>query len=129
MLNWLTPRTVDAIHTDILRISGGRTGVRDPLALSAAVARPEFKSVYAMPDLIELASAYLFGIIRNRPFVDGNKRSGLICTLTFLWLNGVICEAEPAMLVILALGVAAGEIDEDGATRFLRDFTVPLADN
>ena len=77
-------------------------------------------------DVHVLAAAYLYGFAKNHPFSDGNKRTAYLAAFTFLYLNGWLVEAEQEVIIEFVLEVAAGEIDEDGATRFLRDFTVPL---
>lgn len=116
------------IHNEQLKLHGGATGTRDPGMLESAVARPLQKAAYGEPDLCELAAAYLFGIVRNHPFVDGNKRTGFVAADVFLALNGLSVEAPQEDVVAFVLGVAAGEIDEDGATRFFRDHVVPIAE-
>ncbi len=101
--------------------------MRDANALETGLARPLNKAAYGEDDIFVLAAAYLNGIVRNHPFVDGNKRTGYLAAFTFLYVNGYLIEAENAQIVAFVLSVAAGEIDEEGATRFLRDFSVPLA--
>jgi death on curing protein len=116
------------IHNEQLKRHGGATGTHDPGMLESAIARPLQKAAYGEPDLCELAAAYLFGIVRNHPFVDGNKRTGFVAADVFLALNGLSVEAPQEDVVAFVLGVAAGEIDEDGATRFFRDHVVPIAE-
>ena len=74
-----------------------------------------------------MAAAYLYRIVRNHPFSDGNKRTGFLAAFTFLYINGLLIDVDQASVVVFVLAVAAGEIDEEGATRFLRDHTVPLS--
>lgn len=74
-----------------------------------------------------LAAAYLYGLARNHPFSDGNKRTAYLAAFTFLVINGYLIEATQADVIEFVLAVAAGEIDEDGAMRFLRDHTVPYS--
>ncbi|MBB2680518.1 UNVERIFIED_ORG: death-on-curing protein [Rhizobium esperanzae] len=90
------------------------------------MAPPLNKAAYGETDIFVLAAAYLYGIVRNHPFGDGNKRTGYLATFTFLYLNRYIIEADNAQVIALVLDVAAGEIEEEGAARFLRDFSVPL---
>ncbi|VVT13761.1 type II toxin-antitoxin system death-on-curing family toxin [Rhizobium sp. EC-SD404] len=116
------------IHHEQLKLHGGAVGTRDPGMLESAIARPLQKAAYGDPDLCQLAAAYLYGIVRNHPFVDGNKRTGFVAADVFLALNGLSLEAPQEDVVAFVLGVAAGEIDEDGATRFFRDHVVPIAD-
>jgi death-on-curing protein len=105
---------------------GGLAGLRDEGALESALARPINKAHYGCDDLFELAATYLFGLVRNHSFIDGNKRIAIVTAAVFLMENGYEIESTDANLYTFVLGVAAGEIDEEGATRFLRDFSVPL---
>jgi death-on-curing protein len=73
-----------------------------------------------------LAAAYLYGIVCNHPFSDGNKRTGYLAAFTFLAINGQLIEADNSMVITFVLGVAAGDINEEGATRFLQDFSIPF---
>ncbi|MBY3220863.1 type II toxin-antitoxin system death-on-curing family toxin [Rhizobium laguerreae] len=105
---------------------GGLAGLRDEGALESALGRPMHKANYGCDDVIELAAAYLFGLARNHAFVDGNKRIAIVAAGVFLLENGYEIETTDANLYAFVLAVAAGEIDEEGATRFLRDFCIPL---
>lgn len=113
-----------AMHSEQLRLHGGAAGVRDDGMLESALNRPLQKQAYGEPDLCELAAAYLFGIAKNHPFVDGNKRTALAAADLFLYFNGLELQADSDDLIQFVLMVAAGEIDEDGATAFFRDHTV-----
>ena len=89
--------------------------------LASALDRPRNKWLYEQAELPELAAAYAFGMSRNRPFIDGNKRTSLLALYTFLGVNGIdfiVPEAEAAAII---LALAAGEVDEDGLTRWIRD--------
>ena len=123
---WLSRDAVDAMHREQLKEHGGLAGLKDENALEAALARPLNKAAYGEGDLFALAAAYLYGIVRNHPYSDGNKRTGFLAAFTFLMINGYIIETGQADIVEFVLAVAAGEIDEEGATRFLRDVSVPL---
>jgi death on curing protein len=123
---WLTREAIEIIHQEQLREHGGLAGIKDDNALESALARPINKSVYSENDVHALAAAYLYGFVKNHPFNDGNKRTGYLAAFAFLYLNGLLIEAAQVDVIEFVLEVAAGEIDEDGATRFLRDFTVPL---
>lgn len=114
------------MHAEQLRLHGGAAGVRDEGMLDSALNRPLQKRAYGDPDLCELAAAYLFGIAKNRPFVDGNKRTALAAADTFLYFNGLELQAEDEDLIQFVLMVAAGGIDEEGAAAFFRDHTTPL---
>jgi death on curing protein len=118
---WLTAELVKAIHDRQLRLFGGPPGIRDEGALESALGRPVNRRAYQSADLAELAAAYAFGIARNHPFVDGNKRASLLAMITFFGLNGVDFIADEAEAVVMIRGVAAGEIDEEGLARWIRD--------
>jgi death-on-curing protein len=89
--------------------------------LESALGRPQNKWSYGETDLAALAAAYAFGIARNHPFVDGNKRAALLSIVTFLGLNGIEFAADNAEAVVIIQGLAAGEIAEDGLARWIRD--------
>lgn len=118
---WLTRQIIVAIHDEQLTIHGGASGLRDAGMLESALDRPRDRWAYEPADLPELAAAYAFVIARNHPFVDGNKRTSLLALYTFLGVNGfdfIVPEAEAAAII---LALAAGEVDEDGLTRWARD--------
>lgn len=101
-----------ALHADQIARYGGRPGLRDVALLESALALPAatFGLHFLHTSLSEMTAAYLFHLVRNRPFVDGNKRAGLICALVFLGLNGHRLDAEEDELTDLVMGVAAGRI-------------------
>ena len=101
---------------------GGSYGLRDEGALESALARPINKAAYGENDLVVLAAAYLFGLAKNHAFIDGNKRIAIVSSGVFLELNGYRIETTDVHLYNFVLAVAAGEIDEEGATRFLQRF-------
>jgi len=118
---WLTTVMVVAIHDEQLAIHGGSAGLRDATLLESALGRPRNKWAYEEADLPELAAAYGYGIARNHPFVDGNKRTALLAIYTFLGLNRidfVVPEAEAAEMI---LSLAAGEVSEESLARWIRD--------
>lgn len=123
---WLTRQAIEIIHSEQLAEHGGLPGLTDENALEAALARPLRKAAYGEEDLFVRAAAYLYGLTRNYPFSDGSKRTGFLAAFTFLYINGYLIDAEEVMIIEFVLAVAAGEIDEEGATRFLRDMSVPL---
>lgn len=127
MFKWLSRPAVEIMHEEQLVEHGGLPGLKDENALEAALARPLNKVAYGEEDVFVLAAAYLYGIVRNHPFSDGNKRTGFLAAFSFLAINGQLLEAEQAEVIAFVLAVAAGEIDEEGATRFFQDFCVPLA--
>ena len=118
---WLTRQIIVAIHDEQLTIHGGASGLRDEGMLVSVLDRPRNRWAYEQADLPELAAAYAFGIARNHPFVDGNKRTSLLALYTFLGVNGIdfiVPEADAAAII---LAVAAGEVNEEGLTRWIRD--------
>ena len=118
---WLTRQMVVAIHDEQLAIHGGASGLRDEGMLESALDRPKNKWAYEQAELAELAAAYGFAIARNHPFVDGNKRTSLLALYTFLGLNGIDFDVPEAEAAAVILALAAGEVDEDGLTRWIRD--------
>jgi death-on-curing protein len=118
---WLETDIVLDIHAEQLAIFGGGDGMRDRGLLESALARPLNKFAHGETDLAALAAAYAFGIARNHPFVDGNKRAAFGSLIVFLGLNGIDLDVPPADATAIILTVAAGEIDEDGLIRWLRD--------
>ena len=118
---WLPVELVVAIHDEQLRLHGGPAGLRDRGALESALGRARNKWAYENTDLPTLAAAYAFGIARNHAFVDGNKRTALLSLITFLGLNGIDFLADEAEAVVMFQDLAAGEIDEDGLARWIRD--------
>jgi death on curing protein len=95
--------------------------VRDHGLLESAMARPQNLAQYGEPDLAELAAAYAFGIARNHPFVDGNKRTAVVVSETFVVLNGGSLAASDAELVVAFLSLAAGELSEGEITDWFRE--------
>jgi death on curing protein len=124
---FLSRSAVEIMHREQILEHGGLSGIRDENALEASLARPLNKAAYGEEDVLCLAASYLYGIARNHPFSDGNKRTAFLAAYTFLWINGYSLEAEQSVVIAFVLSVAAGEIDEEGATRFFRDFCVPLS--
>ena len=119
--NWLSEDVVTAIHDEQLAIHGGGIGLRDAGMLASALERPVNKWAYEDTELPELAAAYAFGLAKNHPFIDGNKRTALLALYTFLFINDVdfiVSQAEAAAMI---LALAAGEVGEDGLTRWIRD--------
>jgi death-on-curing protein len=118
---WIDERDALALHDRLLALHGGASGVRDGGLLKSALSRPQQSFAYEeKADLIEMATAYTAGIVRNHPFVDGNKRTGFVVGILFLELNGhrFTAREEDATQAILAL--ASGTLDEAGYRAFLR---------
>jgi death on curing protein len=109
---WVALEVAEAAHLEQLAEHGGGEGVRDARLLDSAMARAQNLAVYGEPDAAALAAAYAFGIARNHPFVDGNKRTAAVVSETFLALNGYVLEATDAELVVAFLALAAGELSE-----------------
>lgn len=118
---WLTEDQVVRMHAEQLSIFGGPPGIRDPVMLGSALDRPRNKWSYGEQDLANLAAAYAFGVARNHPFVDGNKRAAFMCMMVFLRKNGIEFAPPEAEAIEAMLALAAGEVDEDGLSRWIRD--------
>jgi death on curing protein len=118
---WLSSVMVIAIHDEQLAVHGGPPGVRDRGALESALDRPRNKWAYEQAELPELAAAYAYGIAKNHPFVDGNKRASLLALYTFLGINGVDFVVPEADAATIILALAAGEVSEESLTRWIRD--------
>jgi death-on-curing protein len=122
---WLSRQAIEIIHREQLLEHGGLPGLKDENALEAALARPKHKAAYGEPNLFELAAAYVFGIARNHPFADGNKRTSFLSAYVFLRIHGYQIEAEQGQIIAFMLEVAAGNVDETGIAAFLKDFSIP----
>lgn len=118
---WIAVDVAVAAHAEQLAEHGGGEGVRDMRLLESAMARPQNLASYGDPDIAELAAAYAFGIARNHPFVDGNKRTAAVVSETFLVLNGRSLAAGDAELVVAFLALAAGELSEEEMGDWFRD--------
>lgn len=117
---WIYRETVLTLHEQLLAAFGGSAGIRDVGLLDSALARPENLLAYGKPDVFTLAASYGFGIVKNHPFVDGNKRNGFAVTVLFLELNGYRFEAGEADATIRTLGLAAGDVQERDYAEWLR---------
>ncbi|NJN69408.1 MAG: type II toxin-antitoxin system death-on-curing family toxin [Nitrospira sp.] len=123
---FLSVEDILLLHTDTINIDGGSHGVRDHGLLDAAVAMPrqQFGGDYLHEDLAAMAAAYLFHIAQNHPFFDGNKRAAVISALAFLNVNGIEELPDPKDLERVTLTVAAGEMDKDALTKWIRQCIV-----
>jgi death on curing protein len=117
---WLDRADCLAIHETMLAQYGGLAGVRDDNMLESAIARPHHLFAYGSPTLAGLAAAYAAGIIRNHPFLDGNKRTGFMAGMAFLELNGLEFTAPEVDAVVQTLALAAGALDEAGYAAWLK---------
>ncbi|MER2606763.1 MAG: type II toxin-antitoxin system death-on-curing family toxin [Siculibacillus sp.] len=118
---WLTVEEVIALHERQLQRFGGPAGLRDRGALESALGRARNKWEYEGGDLALLAAAHAFGIARNHPFVDGNKRAAFVAMMLFLRKNGVRFAPPPAEATRIVLDLAAGSVSEDSLARWIRD--------
>jgi death on curing protein len=122
---WLAPAVVRAAHDEQLAEHGGPSGVRDPNLLASALGRPQQLANYGEPDVADLAAAYGFGLARNHPFVDGNKRAAFVAMELFLDLNGFELTASDADCVMTILELAAGNLEEAALGKWIRDHLAP----
>ena len=118
---WIDERDALALHDRLLALHGGAVGLRDDGLLKSALARPQQHFAYAeSPDIVDMAAAYTWGIVRNRPFVDGNKRTGFVVGVLFLELNGYRFDASEEDAAQMVLELASGNVDESAYIAFLR---------
>src|SRR5713226_7007618 len=118
---WIDERDALALHDRLLALDGGAAGVRDPGLLQSAVARPQQLYAYGdNPDTIDMAAAYTAGIVRNHPFIDGNKRTGFLVGVLFLELNGFHFTATEESAAQAILSLAAAALDEPAFAAWLR---------
>jgi death on curing protein len=113
MTVWLSRELILAIHDEQLAEHGGASGIRDEGLLESALSRPLNRAGYGEPDIAELAAVYTIGIVRNHPFVDGNKRAGFAALFTFLGLNGAVFEPPEVDATMAILRLAAGDMADD----------------
>ncbi|MDJ0922696.1 MAG: type II toxin-antitoxin system death-on-curing family toxin [Henriciella sp.] len=118
---WLRKEAIVILHEESLAEHGGLSGFRDVNLLDSALARPENLFHYGTPDLFDLAAEYAFGIVRNHPFIDGNKRAGFLAAATFLLINGQMLVASEADATNMTLALAAGEIGAGAYAAWLKD--------
>jgi death-on-curing protein len=117
---WLDASILLAVHDEQLVEHGGISGVRDNGMFESALAKPQNLVAYGEPDFAELAAAYGFGLAKNHPFLDGNKRTAFVAVELFLRLNGYVLQAEDATCVLTILAVADGEINEENFAAWIR---------
>lgn len=122
---WVDSAVAIAAHEEQLAEHGGAIGIRDPNMLESAMARPLNLVAYGEPDAAELAAAYAFGIARNHPFVDGNKRTAAVVSETFLVLNGLRLTCDDVELVTTFLALAAGELTVEQLSNWFRAHIEP----
>lgn len=124
---WVELPEVLAIHDETLAEHGGLEGVRDRALLESALSRPKNLLAYSGEriSLAQLAAAYAFGIARNHPFIDGNKRTALIVSFAFMELNGFEIQAPPENTYLTFMRLADGELSEKKLTEWLQEHAVP----
>lgn len=127
--SWLSRLTVEAVHRDQVDVHGGHHGLRDEGLLESALVRPGHRWPYGeeVVDIPDLAAAYAYGIARNHPFLDGNKRTAFMAAYTFLQINGLALEAPEAEAVAAVRALAAGELGEEEFAAWIRRHTISLA--
>jgi death-on-curing protein len=118
---WLGVDAVLVMHEEQLAEHGGAVGVRDLGLLESALARPQNAWSYGQSDLVALAALYVAGVMRNHPFIDGNKRTGFLAAYTFLFVNGLEIVADEAEVIVQCLSLAADEIDDAEFAAWLRE--------
>jgi death-on-curing protein len=118
---WLDVNIMLDVHAEQLALFGGPEGVRDLGLLESALGRPLNKFGYGESDLAMLAAAYGFGIARNHPFIDGNKRAAFAAIIVFLGLNGIDFDVPSEQATAIILSLAAGEVSEESLARWIRD--------
>ncbi len=123
---WIDEREALILHDRLLVLHGGASGVRDEGLLKSALARPQQHAAYAdAPDPVHLAAVYTAGVVKNHPFIDGNKRTGFVLGVLFLELNGYRFTASQEDAANAVLALAAGQMDEQGYAVFLAANVAP----
>lgn len=123
---WINAEDVIGLHALQLAVHGGAPGLRDRSLLESSLARARMKAQYGGADIAELAAAYGYGLARNHPFVDGNKRMALVVMETFLVVHGFELKADNAEMVALILALAAGQVSEEQLVIWIRDNLAPM---
>ncbi len=124
-LLFLSREAVDLIHEDSLRAFGGADGVRDENALESALAQPMHEHFYRQADLFQIAAAYAFHIAENQPYIDGNKRTGLLSALNFLAENGIVSDQPVDEFHDAMIAIANKRLDKAGLADVFRRHLTP----
>jgi death on curing protein len=124
---WVDRRALMLLHAESLAEHGGGEGLRDEGLLESALARAENLAAYGSPDIADLAASYGFGLTKNHPFIDGNKRAAFLSVGLFLHLNGYRLRATQAEATLAMLGLAAGDITEPEFAAWLREHVAKKA--
>ena len=122
---WVDRKLLALLHDESLAMHGGASGIRDEGLLDSALAPAPNLAAYGEPDLADLAASYAYGLAKNHPFVDGNKRAAFLSVGMFLGLNGHRLTASQAEATVAVFGLAAGDIDEPTFAAWLRERTAP----
>jgi death-on-curing protein len=117
---WVLREVVLMAHEQSLVQFGGSAGVRDEGLMDSALGKPQNLFAYGKPSLFELAASYAFGLVKNHPFIDGNKRTGFVVAVTFLECNGWHLEASEVDAAVCTLALAAGEMSESDYAEWLK---------
>ena len=123
--NWITKDILLAVHAELLNRFGGLSGIRDEGLLDSALNRPKHLLSYGSPTLFQMAASYSHGIVKNHPFLDGNKRTGFMSAYIFLGVNRWSLEAPEEEAVLETLALAAGETSEEAYADWLERTSVP----
>ena len=122
---WLTTAMVETFHRESLVLFGGGDGLSDAGLLASALARPQNVFAYEpQADVFQLAASYCHGIVKNHPFIDGNKRTGTLAAVAFLALNGIDVEFDEPEIVVMVVGLASSEVSEEQMADWLRKAAV-----
>jgi death-on-curing protein len=123
---WVSHRAALTAHAEQIAEHGGGAGIRDMGLFESAMARPQQLEAYGEPDAAALAAAYAFGLARNHPFMDGNKRTANVVSLLFLLKNGWRVEADDADMTVAFIALAAGELSEEELADWFRQRVVAV---
>lgn len=118
---WLTLHEISIFHSKQIQEHGGLQGIRDNNLLESALARPQQLFSYSEANIWELAASYAYGIIKNHPFLDGNKRTGIIAAAVFLMINGYNLTAPEEALYSITIGLAEGKQTENQFAKWLQE--------
>ena len=118
---WVTRAQIEAVHDRQLAEHGGGTGIRDEGLLESALSRPQNLLHYGGPDVADLAASLAYGIARNHPFIDGNKRSAWVAARLFFRRNAVVLRFDKAEATMMMQQLAAGELTEEEVAAWLRN--------
>jgi death-on-curing protein len=124
---WVSLSVVLAMHDEQLAEHGGQTGIRDQGLLESALDRPRNQFNYGESSIVKLAASYAFGLSRNHPFMDGNKRTSLVVAELFLMLNGIELTASDAECVTAFIALAAGDLTEDDLATWITSHSASSA--